>query len=133
MPRVTPDDLRESVWRMNHERLAQPAWRGMHVKNLKPAEFFVICIDVDDPNWSDLVDILMPGHDWQWYRDQGQAPFARGSVMRDTVGEYLAKTVPVLADALREPDTDEQKIQVVVLAAGGASLYVIEPQMDTVS
>lgn len=120
---------REVLWRENKERLAELAWRALHVKHLDHPSFFVICIDVDDPNWKDLVDTLMPGHDWQAYRDRNELPCARGSVMRDTVGEYIARTVPVLADALLNPEPSTL-VQAVILGAGGASMYLVEPKVD---
>lgn len=119
---------REALWRLNRERLAELAWRALHVKKMKPEDFLIVCIDVDDPAWTDLVDALMPEHDWDAYRQRGEAPVARGSVERASVGEYLSRVIPGIAGRLRNPD--EGEIQVVVLAAGGGSIYLVEPKED---
>lgn len=119
---------REALWRLNRERLAELAWRAIHIKKMKPEDFLVVCIDVDDPAWTDLVDALMPGHDWDAYRKRGEAPIARGSVDRATAGEYLARVIPGIANRLRHPQKGE--IQVMVLAAGGGSMYLVEPKED---
>jgi hypothetical protein len=119
---------REALWRLNQERLAELAWRAIHVKKLDPQDFLIVCIDVDDPAWTDLVEALMPGHDWDVYRARGEAPIARGSVLRSTVGEYLAHVIPGVARKLRKPD--DPGVQVMVLAAGGGSLYLVEPKED---
>ncbi|HMG13699.1 MAG TPA: hypothetical protein VK571_10995 [Gemmatimonadaceae bacterium] len=38
----------------------------------------LLILNVDDLLGDELAAMLMPGHDWQAYRDQGQVPFARG-------------------------------------------------------
>lgn len=119
---------RESLWRLNQERLAELAWRAIKVRKMDPKDFLIVCIDVDDSAWTDLVEALMPGHDWDQYRRRGESPIARGSVLRDSVGEYLASVIPGLAEGLRNPEGPG--VQVVVLAAGGGSLYMVEPKED---
>jgi hypothetical protein len=122
--------IRHELYVQNLERLEVLAWRAMHIRGLKPREFFVICINVDDPAWTDLAQELMPGHDWQEYRDRGETPVARGSVDRASVGGYLAHVCPAIAPALMNPDVSEKCIQVVVLDAGGAAVYEVVPRAE---
>ena len=42
----------------------------------------IVLLNVDDEHGGVLADILMPGADWQVFRDQGQVPFARGLAER---------------------------------------------------
>jgi hypothetical protein len=51
--------------------------------------FAVVVIDVDCPTWSDLVAMLMPGHDWNQFRARGEQPVARGVVPRDFLCQLL--------------------------------------------
>jgi hypothetical protein len=119
---------REALWRLNQERLAELAWRAIHVKKMDPQNLLIVCIDVDDPAWTDLVEALMPGHDWDQYRRRGEAPIARGSVDLESIGGYLASVCPGLADSLNNPK--EGEIMAAVLAAGGGSIYLVEPKED---
>lgn len=121
----SPGDLeRETFFNLNAGRLSELAWRAVFVKNLRRNTFFIICIDYDDPAWRDLADALMPGHDWQSYRDRGERPVARGSVMTSGVGDYLKEVVPAIAAAFDLRLADDQALA-VVLAAGGATAKVI--------
>jgi hypothetical protein len=67
--RVTFDAQRECVERWQ-ERMA--------IRNLASADVVIVLLNVDDPNGAELAQTLMPGHNWQQYRDRGEVPFARG-------------------------------------------------------
>lgn len=75
----------------------------------------VICIDLDDPEWTWLVDALMPGVEWQQYRDRGELPIARGIVPR----ELLSETIKTHCN-LDTPATPF----VACFGGGGVSVYV---------
>lgn len=49
----------------------------------------ITLINVDDPIGRVLADILMPGHDWQTYRDAGEIPVARGLASKSGIPEFL--------------------------------------------
>jgi hypothetical protein len=114
---------RQALFEQNEKRLKEMAHRAL-ARGLKPYEFLIVCIDVDDPGWKNLVDALMPDADWQQFRDRGEKPVARGSVL-DSVRDYLADVLPDLADGLYGM-LPEGIVRAVVLAAGGGSLYHIE-------
>jgi hypothetical protein len=80
-------------------------------------QFLVACIDVEDPTWRFLVDLLMPGADWQAIRDRGESPVARGVVPRELVASVLEELYPAALPLPPEPTT------VVVFSAGGASAF----------
>jgi hypothetical protein len=119
---------RHDLMKVSAERLAQIAHRAIHVKGLETNDFIVVCIKVDS-RWRDLVDYLMPNHDWQQYRDQGMEPIARGSVLA-SLAEYLIEELPDLKDSLREACPDD-KAKVVVLDDTGGTVYQIEPQPES--
>lgn len=121
---------RQELMELNRSRLEELAYRAIHYKYMKPKDFFVICIHVDDLAWTDLVEELMPGQDWQAYRDRGEIPVVRGSVWRKSVGGYLGQVCPAIRPVLGNPDVSEQIVQAVVLAAGGASVYEVEPRVE---
>ena len=54
-----------------------------------PEEIVIVVIHVDDSNGRILADALMPGHNWQEYRDRGEKPFARGLADRAYVQDFL--------------------------------------------
>jgi len=77
----------------------------------------ITLIDVDDPVGGVLAEALMPGHDWQSYRDAGEIPVARGLAAKDGMPEFLSEAGYTLAaDELRATDD----LRVVVLSSGVA-------------
>lgn len=122
---LSGEDERDLLFQINSERLAEMATSALN-KGLEPDAFIMTLIDVDDPSWTEIVDQLMPGHDWQSYRDRGEKPVARGSAMASSLLSILSVMVPDIETALtaRLP---EGCIKTVVLGNGGASVYFIEP------
>ncbi len=121
------DAFRQWLFDENRQRLAELAYRALR-RGMKPVDFIIICIDVEDSEWTELVNHLMPDHDWQSIRDRGERPVARGSVTRE-VAEYLSKVAPAVASALSIPPPCGQ-VLTAVLGAGGVSIYFVKPQPD---
>ncbi len=111
---------RVQFYEMNKDRLAQMAVRAKQKDSLDPdgAPWGVVCIDVDDPVWSWLVDLLMPGHDWQAFRNRNEKPVARGVVPIGLLRDAVAECYPASSGEFR---TDQ--VNIVVCAAGGASVF----------
>ncbi len=82
-------------------------------------------LNVDDPNGSVIADILMPGYDWQQFRDQGQVPFARGLTSREAMQEVLDTLDPEEAERLREATDD--RAAVVMMDHGVIKVYFEGP------
>lgn len=111
------DVLRAQVIQLNLDRLQELAQKLR--SEGRQNSHFVICIDVDDKTWTPLVNELMPGHDWEQYRSQGQVPMARGIVpwaLLEVVTEYM----PYLQTDLKTITSD---VTGLVCAAGGASVF----------
>lgn len=51
----------------------------------------VVCISADDPKGALMLDVVMPGHDWDEYHKRGEVPFGRGILPRDVVLSMCAK------------------------------------------
>ena len=70
--------------------------RVEHFKNrakqlgTNPDTVVIVLVNVDDVHGKILAEALMPGHEWQLYRDRGEVPFARGLAGRTGVQEFLA-------------------------------------------
>lgn len=108
------------------DRLQHFAYRAIHTRGLRNDQFFVICVEVDS-RWRDLVAQLMPGADWQQYRDAGQAPIARGAVpirVAVSIAEQCPETIPALM-TLQQP-LPPQKANCVVLNDGGCTVLEID-------
>ncbi|MDB5224822.1 MAG: hypothetical protein JWO43_444 [Candidatus Adlerbacteria bacterium] len=108
-------------------RLAEMAHRALHIKGLRRDQVVMVCIKVDS-RWRWIVDQLMPGADWQQYRDQGQEPVARGSAMWP-ICEAVADELPDLKDALLEIPA-EGRVKVIALDDGGGTVYEIIPKPE---
>lgn len=117
---------RNEFYNQNEGRLAELAWKAINVRHLSTNDFAIVCIDVDDKSWTELVDELMPGYDWNQFRRKGQKPVARGIVTRSTV-DYIAKVVPDIAPALKTIYPPEIACG-IVMAAKGATVYGILPR-----
>ncbi len=79
-----------------------------------PKGVVIVFLDMNDTFASVLGVALMPGHDWQAYRDAGQVPVARGLAMREGVVEFLRQCFPDLADKL----AGEQELAVLAMTDG---------------
>ena len=86
-------------------------------------------IDVDDPSWIDVVDALMPNHNWQEYRDRGEKPVARGSAYAEGLSNYLCRIVPDIETELTGA-TPAGTIRAIVMAEGGINVYIITPSPE---
>jgi len=105
-------------------RLQHFAYRALNVRGKRNNEEVVVCIKVDT-NSRYLVDMLMPGADWQQYRDLEQEPVARGCVSFGTC-EHLAEVLPDIASVLMEVP-EAGKMKCVALDDGGCTVYDIDP------
>ena len=117
-------EAREELFQLNKERLEHMAFRAIN-KGMTNDEFVAVCIDVDDPDWTEVVDLLMPNHNWQEIRDRGEKPVARGTAM-SVISEYLGEVVPDIKPALIG-HLHTGVVRAIVMADGGASVYLIEP------
>jgi hypothetical protein len=84
-----------------------------------PREVVITLINVDDPHGGPLADILMPGVDWQQFRDRGETPYARGLAGREGIEEALKLFDPEAAEKLR----DVEDIACVVIDHGVAEVF----------
>lgn len=83
----------------------------------------ITLINVDDPCGAILADVLMPGHDWQRYRDAGEIPVARGLAGKDGIPDFLEEAgYPSAASDLLHTDD----LMVVVLDAGIALVLNVD-------
>lgn len=106
------DIQRASFFNENKVRLAELEARA----ETKSEPSVVICIDVDDATWSDVVNLLMPAHDWHSIRARGETPVARGVVPRDLVLDLAKRYNPAAGEA--PPGAFS-----AVFAAGGITFF----------
>lgn len=59
--------------------------RRLTERGMTPDQAVIVLLNVDDVHGGPLAELLMPGHDWQAIRDQGEVPFARGIAMRANI------------------------------------------------
>ena len=103
---------------MNADRVAHFKGRLAEL-GLSPRDAVITVINVDDPHGAVLAEALMPGHDWQAYRDRGETPFARGLSSTEGVQGFLDAMDEDAATKLREM-TD---LSVVVVDHGVAEIF----------
>lgn len=70
--------------------------------NRLPCEVVIVLLNVDDSTGGMVADILMPGYDWQQFRDRGEIPFARGLAGREGLQRVLDELDPPEGQKLRE-------------------------------
>lgn len=107
------DFERAQFYSVNKDRLAQLAERAQAKSKETGVQYGVICIDVDDPTWTQLVDILMPGYDWDSHRARGEKPVARGVVPQDLLANTVEKTYPAAGELA------DGKVNICIFASGG--------------
>lgn len=121
---MTGEQLRQEIFDNSAQSLAEKAYRAVHVLGNDPSEIVTVAIHVDDPEWTFLVDALMPGQDWQQFRDRGEKPVARGSARAEGVCEMLSELVPDLAEPIAA-GPPEGHLFAFVMDGGGASIYAV--------
>lgn len=84
------------------------------VKSIGLEPHCVIVIDVDHGNWRWLVDMLMPGYNWDAHRKRGETPVARGAVPVD----LIRRPIETLSGAL------PAEAFVAVFGVGGISVLL---------
>ena len=112
----------------NMLNLQQLAFRSL-LRGKGPKKEIIVCIDVDDPTWTFLVNKLMPDQNWDEIRAKGMKPVARGSLERADISKLISLAIPSLGKLLEE-DPKEGFFWAVVLTDGGGSLYEILPLPD---
>lgn len=112
------DIQRAQFYGLNKTRLHELSRRAQEKSWQTEDVQCVVCIDVDDPVWTPLVDLLMPGHDWDAYRRRGETPVARGVVPLAPIKKTVDEVYPASSDAF-----SPNLVNVVVFAAGGASVF----------
>lgn len=85
---------------MNRDRVLHFSNRILE-KGLAAKDVLMVIINVDD-RYAELADALMPGHNWQEYRDRGETPFARGLAGREGIQSFLDDVDAESAKKLRE-------------------------------
>jgi hypothetical protein len=75
--------------------------RRMVERGDDPTKVVIVVLDVDDVHGAALADALMPGHDWQAYRDRGERPIARGLAGREGITGAIEQIDPSAAAQLR--------------------------------
>lgn len=117
-------EKRNHLFELNKERLEHFAVRILE-RGQSLGEFYIVCIDVDDPSWTEVVEALMPNHNWQVIRDRGEKPVARGTAYVQGLKNYLTRTVPDIETGLTGP-IPEGTIRVLVMAEGGVNVHLID-------
>ena len=82
-------------------------------------DILIVLANVDDRNGAELASMLMPGHDWQQYRDRGEIPFARGLAGREGVQSFLEIVDTEAAKKLKA----SEGLAVVVVDHGVAEVF----------
>ena len=120
---MTGSDKRVEFFQLNRERLCELACRAVALYRMAPAEFAVIALDVDDPAWTEVAELFLPGQDWQQYRDRGETPVARGSIPWRTV-EWLCQRVPDIRIILTSAPPAGQ-VYALICTEGGCSVFSV--------
>jgi hypothetical protein len=78
----------QNTLKLNAERIGYFKQRIVEL-GLPAKQAVIIILNVNDVHGGQITEILMPGHDWQEYRDRGEIPFARGIAERDGISELI--------------------------------------------
>ena len=106
------------TFELNAERV-EHFKRRVEERGDPPDGVVIVLLNVDDPYGGALAEILMPGHDWQAYRDRGEVPFARGLAGREGIQDVLEDLDKEAADKLR----GAKGVAVVVVDHGVAEVF----------
>jgi hypothetical protein len=85
-------------------------------------EVCIVLLNADCPAAAPLANELMPGENWQQYRDAGALPFARGLAGRPFVQAYLELVNPAAAEVFKA----KEGLPVLLMHNGRAAVYGVE-------
>jgi len=91
-------------------------------KELDPKTVVIVIINVDSPYGPEIAEALMPGHDWQQYRDRGEIPFAKGLAIKERMTEMIA----TFDKGASEKMTSMKEIPVMVIDHGVVEIFPID-------
>lgn len=107
-----------NTFEMNSDRIAHFKQR-LSDRGMTAAQAVIVLLNVDDVHGGPLADALMPGHDWQEYRDRGEVPYARGLAMRGGIQKAIGAFDEEAAAKLK----DMADVAVVVVDRGVAEVF----------
>ena len=108
------DFMRSEFYNMqDRDRMTQLFERATQKTAEAGEQQCVVCIDVDDPAWTQLVDMLMPGFDWDEIRARGERPVARGVVPIGPIAQVVDQFYPAAGEV------PLNRVSLFVFAAGG--------------
>lgn len=108
---------RSAFYMANYDAILRLASRAQETGRTHETHV-IVAIDANDSTWIELRDVLMPGHNWDAYRERGERPVARGIVPKNVFSEWLYEAVPALRGMLeRKPVLTHIAL---VFADGGA-------------
>lgn len=90
-------------------------------KEIDPTTVVIVLINIDSPYGGEIAEVLMPGHDWQQYRDQGEIPFARGIMLKEGMIEIIA----TFDKEASEKITKIESVPVVVIDHSVAEIFSV--------
>ncbi len=90
-------------------------------KQLDPKSVVITLINVDSLYGTEIAEALMPGHDWQQYRNRGETPFARGLAMKDGMVDMVATFDKEAAEKI----TNMQEVPVIVIDHNVVEIFPI--------
>lgn len=90
-------------------------------KELDPNSVVITIINVDSPYGPEIAEALIPGHNWQQYRDKGEVPFARGLAMK----KELIAMINTFDKEASEKITKTKGIPVIVIDYGVVEIFSV--------
>lgn len=88
--------------------------------NYPPELKVIVLLSVDDSVGGMITEALMPGANWQEYRDRGEEPYARGMATREPIRKILEVVYPDVAQVLAR---NHDKTCVVVVSHSSAAIF----------
>jgi hypothetical protein len=90
--------------------------------NREPNSVVILLANVDNPLGEELANELMPGYDWQQFRDRGEVPFARGLVGRSGIQTFLDNVNQLEGEKLRNANDN---VAVLVIDYNTCEIFVM--------
>ena len=107
-----------SAFEQHQDRIAHFE-RRIKVLGLSPEEMVIVLLNMEDPFGGPLGERLMPGRNWQQFRDRGQTPYARGFVYKAGVANALELLDVDMANTLRT----SSELLVLVMTDSTSALF----------
>lgn len=125
IPKEAPASC-EQFFRSNRAGLEHTAFEAMRKRGLTPDQFIVVAIDLSDPLWIGVANVLMSDVNWGKLRAQEKISVAKCIIEGQEAISFFSTTLPPIASVLAR-SRPMGTVSTIIMAGDRVSVRPITP------